>query len=560
MTVSAAIVGAAWMSTNARGYWRFRSALGDPAATQLAILMKYLRANANTSFGRDHGFSKIDSIDAYQAQLPLASYADFSTAIDAISRGEQGVLTRERVRTLALSSGSVSAAKRIPYTRELQKEFRRAIAPWMLDLAFLRPELVSGCAYWSITPVVSDRPAASAAPGVVPVGFEEDSEYLGSAWKPLVDCTLAVPGAVRFVSDIDAFRYVTLLFLLRRPDLSLISVWHPSFLTLLLDALALDWELLLDDIKRGMIRPPSPLPARVEADLGARLGPNPRRADELKASGPRNLGRIWPHLRIVSCWAEGHAALYLDQLKMALPGVQIQPKGLLATEAVVTIPFGGLTPLAIRSHFFEFLRDGRTYLAHELVPDAVYSVVVTTGGGLYRYRLEDRVQVNGFVGRTPSLKFLGKEDHVSDLCGEKLNESFVAAALREACAHLGVAPRFALLAPDLSASRPGYTLYLDADRAPASVLASLFDDCLAHNPQYRYCRTLGQLGSVRLFHASSPMYPAYVERCRAMGQRLGDIKPLALSARPGWSGVFAGRYDEVDIAASEPPRAAGARR
>ena len=101
-----------------------------------------------------------------------------------------------------------------------------------------------------------------------------------------------------------------------------------------------------------------------------------------------------------------------------LPRVHIQPKGLLATEAIVTLPFRCLTPLAVRSHFFEFLRDGRPYLAHQLVPGEVYSVVVTTGGGLYRYRLEDKVQVNGFVERTPSLAFLGKEDHLRILWAE----------------------------------------------------------------------------------------------------------------------------------------------
>ncbi len=441
MTLATAMAGAAWMSTNTGAYWRYQSALADPAATQRAILMRYLRANAGTTFGRAHGFADIRSIDAYQARVPLASYSDFAASIDDISRGEAGVLTRDRVRTLALSSGSVSAAKRVPYTRGLQQEFRRAIAPWVLDLYLGRPTLVLGSSYWSITPMAADR---SSTPGAVPVGFEEDGEYLGAAWKRLVDATLAVPGVVRFVHDMDAFRYVTLLFLARRPDLSLVSVWHPSFLTLLLDALAPHWASLLEDVRRGTLSPPSRLPEALERNLRSSLRPDPRRADELNAIGPRDFTGIWPRLRVVSCWAEGHAALSLPALRTRLPGVHIQPKGLLATEAVVTLPFRGLTPLAVRSHFFEFLRDGRPYLAHQLVPGEVYSVVVTTGGGLYRYRLEDKVRVNGFVEKTPSLAFLGKEDHVSDLCGEKLNETFVASALGETCARLGVAPRFAL--------------------------------------------------------------------------------------------------------------------
>jgi GH3 auxin-responsive promoter len=539
MKPSTVIAGAAWMASNAGGYWRYRSALTDPAATQRAILAQYLRTNATTTFGRRHGFSDIHSIDAYQARVPLASYSDFSPSIEDISRGEAGVLTRDRVRMLALSSGSVSAAKRIPYTSGLQQEFRRAIAPWVLDLYLNHPALALGCSYWSITPVAME---SRSAPGAVPVGFEEDSEYLGRAGKRLVDATLAVPGAVRFVRDMDTFRYVTLLFLLRRPDLSLVSVWHPTFLTLLLDALALHWEALLDDVQRGTISPSSNLSKAVGERLRSTLRPDPRRANQLRAIGPRDYAAIWPDLRLVSCWTEGHAALALHALRTMLPHVDIQPKGLLATEAVVTVPFRGLTPLAVRSHFFEFLQEGRAYLAHQLLPGEVYSVVVTTGGGLYRYRLEDRVQVNGFVEKTPSLRFLGKEDHVSDLCGEKLSEIFVASALAEACQRLGVVPRFALLAPDLSAAPPSYTLYLETDNEPPLELGQLLDDGLARNPHYGYCRTLGQLASVRLFRASGPLFSCYVERCRERGQRIGDIKPLSLSSRAGWSDVFPGRY------------------
>jgi hypothetical protein len=39
------------------------------------------------------------------------------------------------------------------------------------------------------------------------------------------------------------------------------------------------------------------------------------------------------------------------------PRCRVQSKGLLATEAVVTIPWRGRYPLAVTSHFFEFLSD-----------------------------------------------------------------------------------------------------------------------------------------------------------------------------------------------------------
>lgn len=499
-----------WLATNLGGYLRFRTALEDPEETQRALLARYLRENAQTAFGRAHRFAEIRSAEDFQSQVPLSTYADFEPWIDRVASGEPNVLTRSPVRALEVTSGSSAAAKRIPYTAGMQKEIRRAVAPWVFDLYKDRPGLALGCSYWSISPVALEEERSD---GPVKVGFEEDSEYLGGFWKRLVDSTLAVPGSVRFASDVRTFRFLTLLHLLRRRDLTLISVWHPSFLTLLMEALPELWERLLDEIQ-------------------------PARAAELRSLGPGDLTRIWPRLGLISCWGDAHAALHLAEVRRAFPEVEIQPKGLLSTEAFVTIPFAGRHPLAIRSHFFEFLEGDRPRMAHQIEPGGVYSVVVTTGGGLYRYRLEDRVEVTGFVGRTPSLRFLGKEGHVSDLRGEKLHESFVAGALERAFRHLGVTARFAMLAPE----ERGYTLYVEAQHVPPE-LARTVEEELAANPHYRACVALGQLAPARVFLIEKDGFARYLQRCRERGQRLGDVKPLALSPLPGWSSVFGG-YNE----------------
>ena len=508
------------ITLNAPGWVRFRSALSDPEAVQRHLLLRYLRDNAGTAFGRAHRFSGIRTPEEYQSRVPLSSWEEVAPWVDRIAAGETAALTRSPVRTLEPTSGSSSAAKRIPYTAAMQREIRRAVAPWIFDLYQDRPRLALGCAYWSITPVAVEEDEASA----VRVGFEEDAEYLGGFWRRLVDSTLAVPGAVRHIRDVDAFRHATLLHLLRRSDLSLISVWHPSFLTLLMEALPAFWDRLVTEVERGT----------------PRLSPLPRRAAELRALGPDEPVRIWPRLGLLSCWGDAHAALHLPELRRMFPGVEIQPKGLLATEAFVTIPFAGKTPLAIRSHFFEFLPEdgGRPRFAHELEPGGVYSVVVTTGGGLYRYRLGDRVEVNGFLGRTPSLRFLGREGHTSDLRGEKLHEGFVAGVLERTFRRLEISPRFALLAPD---EPDGYTLHLEMDGEPPADLGRILEEELSANPHYRAAVSLGQLAPVRTFLIARDGFSLYLRRCREQGQRLGDVKPLALSRWTEWRRIFPGR-------------------
>src|SRR5205807_3754245 len=65
----------------------------------------------------------------------------------------------------------------------------------------------------------------------VPIGFDADTAYLAGRRQRLARAVMAAPQELHLIRDIDTFRYVTLLCLLRQRDLRVISVWHPSFLT-----------------------------------------------------------------------------------------------------------------------------------------------------------------------------------------------------------------------------------------------------------------------------------------------------------------------------------------
>ena len=182
--------------------------------------------------------------------------------------------------------------------------------------------------------------------------------------------------------------------------------------------------------------------------------------------------------------------------------------------------------MAIRSHFFEFITEGGTsVLAHELEPDRIYSVAITTGGGLYRYQLSDEVRLTGFAGRTPCLKFLGKEDHVSDLCGEKLDAQFIARALENVLNRCKVRPTFATLAPN----GDHYVLYLQADQVVPDELPEVLDEELRTAFHYGYCRTLGQLGAARVFCVRGDANCQFLTAAHSRGRRLGNVKSGCLS-------------------------------
>lgn len=562
-SLACAVANGAWVALSLAEARRWRQAAGNVAAAQEQTLLRILRANSNSPFAIRHSFSAIRSPADFQRLVPLAAYDDIAPLIERIAQGEPGVLTDEAVTLLEPTSGSTAATKLIPYTASLKAEFQRGIAPWVARTFLGQPGLFAGQAWWSVTPVTARN---RRSPGGIPIGFEEESEYFGDAQSRLIRSLMAVPGAVKLISDADAFRYVTLLFLLRSASLRLISVWNPTFPMLVLGPLTGWWPQLADDIALGTLTTPSPLEPDLHAHLTGLNRPDPRRAAQVRelcgaASFVDDQGRgrlheqLWPRLGLVSCWADGNAAGYAVRLARLFPQARLQAKGLLATEGFVSFPLDGQPghALSLRSHFFEFLpveaedipgfgKPGMScLLAHQLEMGGQYEVIITTGGGLYRYRLGDVVEVVGKYRECPLIRFVGRAGGVSDWFGEKLNERHVSAALGDLLAQRGWQPNFAMLACDAQHPQPAYTLFIeqpDASDGSLRELTAELEERLQENFHYAYCRRLGQLQSLRLCRVAESGLDRYITACVARGQRAGDVKPVALHRGSGWVEVF----------------------
>jgi hypothetical protein len=195
--------------------------------------------------------------------------------------------------------------------------------------------------------------------------------------------------------------------------------------------------------------------------------------------------------------------------------------------------------LAVRSHFLEFLDpeapDQRPRLAHELETGRSYEVVMSTGAGFLRYRIGDRVRVEGRCRETPCVRFEGRADAVSDLVGEKLSAARVGEALTAALAFARIeSPRFSLLAPEWAAP-PWYALFLESEASDEALdcCAAHLEATLCEGHSYSYARSLGQLGPVRAVRVHGGAHRFETRRV-ALGQRAGDVKPAELDATPGW--------------------------
>ena len=84
----------------------------------------------------------------------------------------------------------------------------------------------------------------------------------------------------------------------------------------------------------------------------------------------------------------------------------------------------------MHENFFEFVEKSLweagepVFLSlDEIEEGEQYYVFTTTQGGLYRYDIDDIIEVTGRFNETPTIRFVQKGKGITNLTGEKLYES-----------------------------------------------------------------------------------------------------------------------------------------
>jgi hypothetical protein len=428
-------------------------------------LPSILSRNSHTAYLRRYGSPQ--TLAAFRERVPTVCYEDLLPWLERIQHEEADVLFAGRPVAYERTGGSTGGAKLIPYSAEGLGDFQRAVVPWLART--VKAHGITGRAYFAISPETRQPEHIGGAPVGLP-----DGAYLGATAAAALAEVTAVPFDVASIPDVARWRSETLLHLTAAADLELISVWSPTFLL-----------RLLEDV------------------------PDP--------------ASLWPRLKVLSCWASGTSQPFAAALAARLPQAHLQPKGLLSTECVVTVPDIDDRPVLTPHGFFEFEREGRLHLADELSDGSLYEVVVTTASGLYRYRTGDLVRCDESSRSDAAvLEFVGRGALSSDLAGEKLAEPFVAQCLEDV-------PGFRFLAPGPEGN--GYLLATEGD---ATVNVEQVERRLCKNPQYAYARKLGQLNPLRLLKVEN-LFDRYVQTQLEQGVRLGDVKPVALRNERTWT-------------------------
>ncbi len=516
-----------------REWWparRFDRAAAEPERAQAAVLRALLRRNAQTAFGREHGFGAIRTVAEYRRAVPVRDYEALRPYVRRIVEGEAAVLTAEPVTAFATTSGTTAEPKLVPVTAAWLARMAALVRLWMLGAQRDHPRLLSRAPLTIVSPAIE-----GCTPRGVPVGAL--SGLLHRSLPAAVRRAQAVPYAAHLIVDADARAFVLLRLGLARA-VSVIGTPNATTLVRLAEVARRQADSLLRAIHDGTLGIPWPAfheepgldGQAARRALAARLEADPARARALgaaaRARGALRLQDAWPELALIGCWLGGTAGHHTRRLVEDYGGVPLRDLGLVASEGRVTLPLADGTaagPPALDAGFFEFIpeeametRDPPVLLAHELEVGHRYGVVLSGANGLYRYDLNDVVEVQGRHHRAPLLAFVRKGRDMTSITGEKLHVNHVRDAVRQAEDATRVEVWQYRLIPDVDACR--YDLLVEPgeaglDAIGAEAFARAFDEGLGRvNVEYGAKRRTRRLGAPRL----AVMRPGWAERqCRA---------------------------------------------
>lgn len=489
-----------------RDFPKYERAIRNPQAAQHQFLFDQLRREADTAYGRDHGFSDIRTLADFRRQIPIQDYSALEPYIERVKLGEtEALFHRQRVRMFALTSGTTSARKFIPVTDRVLENYRRIWTAWGLMAYASRRSLFRHARLTFVSDWDEFR-----TPAGIPCGSISGFTSQLQSW--VVRRGYILPTESAKLYDTQAKYYLAW----RLGALRTIGTWispNPSTLIQLGRYGTEAADTLLRDLHDGTLTDRYAWTPDLKAAIAPRLTPQPARARELAAilerTGQLRPRDVWPELKLIGCWTGGSVQAYLRSFPELFGDVALRDLGLIASEGRMTFPVADNTPagvLEVVSGFYEFVPVDEidspqpTVLeAHELQEGRDYFILLTNASGLYRYNIRDVVRCTGYLQATPLLEFLNKGSGISNITGEKLTEHQVAACMSRALSEVALNIGTWSLAPCWHDRQPYYGLFVEGNASPLEPLGVSLDQLLReHNIEYAAKRDSDRLGPIRV--------------------------------------------------------------
>lgn len=495
---------------------RFIRSLQTPFVQQNRLLKQITRKLAQTEYGRLFNVAPEDDYAAFCKKVPVVTYDHIRHLVERQKDFERPVLSADPIISFETTAGHFGKPKFIPHSKELKEAFYNAYALTFSDLLGLDLKLKSGKSFIArLHKFVENEDTRLPQMGGIP----ENEGYLEGPLGRLIRRYIVVPPSINGLMEPEDFNHVVSLLLLAEPQLEIISILSPSFLELLVDYMQNEADRLVPQLLRGRI---------TRGGISFEFKPIDKERAALLSRPPYDWSKVWPNLKVISCWTSSQAALSVNVLRHSFPHVIFHSKGLFATEAPMTVHLSqadGYVP-CIQDIFFEFIDDnGVVFTLETISVGKEYDVIISQLSGLYRYRIGDRVRCTHVYKKTPCLEFVGRSDTVSDIAGEKLNEAFARKCVEEVLEDEGA---FAMLLPHaMRGQAPFYYLLTNLDVSQTDDLSHRLDEALSRAFHYRTARNNGRLEAIRV-HSYKYVRELYIRYHDKKGMTVEDMSTSVL--------------------------------
>lgn len=523
-------------------YLKLKKAARNPRKTSENTLRGILEYAKDTVYGKEHHFDEIlraktdeELYERYRKNVPANDYEDLRPYVERHKNGESDVLFQGKPLMYATTSGTTKEPKWIPITKVyLNSVYGKMNKVWLFNFVKNRPKVFTG----KIVSIV----------GKVIEGYAPDGTVFGSVsgvtqrdCPKFVKKLYASPSAVFAIADYKA-RYYTIMRMGIERNITLIVTANPSTIVEMQNNVNEFYDQYVDDIERGTLNAELDIAADIREAIAPYLKPNPERAQELrdlKAKYGTVLPKhYWPNLQILNTWKCGNTKVYVDKFQDSFPKQMLhQEFGYFSSECRFGLVLDDTnnTVLFPHFHYYEFIAEEdlenanpRFLQLHELEEGKRYCPFVTTYAGLYRYNMNDLVEVGPNFGNTPTVHMIQKVNGIVTMTGEKLHERQFIEAVHEAEKALDMPTKFFVGFADMEKS--AYHFYYEfADRqitqAQAEIFSAKVDEVLKKiNIEYDAKRASFRVKDPITHRLQANAFEQFKAQCIAEGARDGQFK------------------------------------
>ena len=532
------------MTEGVADFERLKDRCRKPMEVNKELLLKIIRDNEDTEYGKKYDFKNIHSIEDYQKKVPVTKYADYSENIKRmVNTSEKNLTCAYPVGHFNGSSGTTGDVKYIPMPKEMIDVYLAYVthSPLGVLTETVGEGWIEGrCIRLAECPSEVYHLPSGASFGAI-------SSHMTRQFRPNIESLFTSPDEAIFPQSGTNTRYLHARFALMDEDAAGLMAAYLSFLLLTFRYIESNWEMLVRDIETGTIDPSVELQPEVMDHLKDKLIPMPERAAALREIFSKGFEepfapKVWKNMKYVLGIGTGGFKVYADLLQSRYTGKDIPfvKIGICASEGVFTTPYrvnSEDSVLIPDSVFFEFLPlDAEDDFSKIVTIDGLeegkdYELIITNMGGFYRYRMRDAVRVVSKFENTPTVEYLYRIDQTINIMGEKTTEATLRAAANNTAESLDFELVDFSVYADIKSTPPRYQYFLEIGNKPADVSPNLIrrtleKELLKLAPAFRDLVSRGLCQGLKVNFLQEDAYALWRDLAIYNGANSNQLKPV----------------------------------